>query len=539
MLDLSTVLKHYKRPDVQKAIVASALGREVGVKFGKIGAIKKDHEKVDYFGKRPDVIMNPSDIIELAKQGATSFHVSEERWTNPLQLSTELRKQELDNLRSGWDFVLDIDCPVWEYSKLITHLLIKALKAHGVSSISCKFSGNKGFHIGVPFEVFPKIMNEQERVVPITHWFPDGPKKVALYLIHYIDSKQTNFELSGKVLAMDSLQEVARKLEKMTVAVNVCLECDTIMKTRKHTVQSEFSCPSCQHKLKIEEAPHQQCPKCKTIFSQSEIQVVLGRIIEKTDQCTKCGSRNIAQRLNPEVLINVDTVLIASRHLFRSVYSLHEKSGLVSVPIPENKVLSFQKNDAHPSKITHTFDFLQPRTQHAEALNLFTKANEWFMEKEIAELEEKRVKASIYTYSSDQNEFIEFEEKVPIEMFPPCMLNILRGVEDGKKRSMFILLNFLRNVGWDYESIEELLVKWNKKNKEQLRESVLRGHIRYHRQNKKKVLPPNCDNKAYYQDFHVCTPDNLCSKIKNPVNYTRRKAFTLLRKPQTKREENA
>jgi hypothetical protein len=28
-------------------------------------------------------------------------------------------------------------------------------------------------------------------------------------------------------------------------------------------------------------------------------------------------------------LIEVDTILLASRHLFRTVYSLHEKSGLV------------------------------------------------------------------------------------------------------------------------------------------------------------------------------------------------------------------
>jgi len=25
----------------------------------------------------------------------------------------------------------------------------------------------------------------------------------------------------------------------------------------------------------------------------------------------------------------------------------------------------------------------------------------------------------------------------------------------------------------------------------------------------------------YYKDFRVCVPDNLCQKIKNPVNYAR------------------
>ncbi len=29
---------------------------------------------------------------------------------------------------------------------------------------------------------------------------------------------------------------------------------------------------------------------------------------------------------------------------------------------------------------------------------------------------------------------------------------------------------------------------------------------------KKKVLPPNCDNKAYMADLGVCKPDNFALK---------------------------
>src|SRR3989344_7020800 len=152
MIPISVSLSYYKRSDVQDEIIANSKDREVAARFN------------DTFGKRPDVLRNPSDILELAKQGATSFHASEERWKNALQLEPSLRQQELENLRIGWDLILDIDCGFFEYSRIAADLVIKALKFHNVKSVSCKFSGNKGFHIGVPFEAFPaKIRNEETK----------------------------------------------------------------------------------------------------------------------------------------------------------------------------------------------------------------------------------------------------------------------------------------------------------------------------------------------------------------------------------------
>ena len=60
------ILKHYLRKDVQKEILKLSKDREVGVRFGENG-----------YGKRPDILQYPGDIISLAQQGATSFHVSE------------------------------------------------------------------------------------------------------------------------------------------------------------------------------------------------------------------------------------------------------------------------------------------------------------------------------------------------------------------------------------------------------------------------------------------------------------------------------
>ena len=156
-VDLGTSLRLYKRPEVQQAIVDSAIDKEVAVKYGESG-----------FGKRPDVLLNPLDVVELAKQKATSFHCSEELWTNPIKIDT-LSKN--DNLRKGWDLVIDIDCPFLEYSQIAGDLIVKALEHHGIKSISVKFSGNHGFHIAVPFEAFPeKVHNvETKQLFPENH----------------------------------------------------------------------------------------------------------------------------------------------------------------------------------------------------------------------------------------------------------------------------------------------------------------------------------------------------------------------------------
>ena len=112
------------------------------------------------------------------------------------------------------------------------------------------------------------------------------------------------------------------------------------------------------------------------------------------------------------------------------------------------------------------------------------------------------------------------------DFFPPCILMLMSGCkEDGRKRAVFILCNFLTSVGWDYNAMENLLKEWNKKNKEPLREVYLLGQIRHHKQSRKKILPPNCSNEMYMLGIGVCKPDNLCSKIKNPVSYALRKGL--------------
>lgn len=418
MITLSQTLKHYKREDIQKEIIENAQDREVAIKFGDKG-----------FGKRPDVLRYPNDILELAKQGATSFHASEELWRSPLQLDPMMKKLDVEKLRIGWDLVLDVDCKFLEYSKITADLLIKALKFQGINSISCKFSGGTGFHIGVPFESFPSTLHEKETRL----WFPDGARAIALYLKEMIKNP-----LIEQLLKNDGVEKIVQKTGK------------------------------------------------------------------KFNDVVKNGV------FDPFSIIGIDTILISSRHLYRMPYCFNEKTGLVSVPINPNKVLDFRKEIAIAENVrVSKYRFLdKKRVEKNEAKKLLVQAFDFNLKREEIVKEKGR-----------QYEIP--EEAVPEQFFPPCIKLILKGLSDGRKRSLFILTNFLTSVGWSYEQIEKVLEEWNKRNAEPLREVLIKGQIRYHKQKAKKILPPNCANSMYYKDFRVCVPDNLCQKIKNPVNYSR------------------
>ncbi|MDP7457656.1 MAG: hypothetical protein QGH47_02945, partial [Candidatus Woesearchaeota archaeon] len=251
MIDLSTKLLYYKRADIQQAILECAKDKEVSIRFGDKG-----------FGKRPDILKYPSEIVELVMQGATSFHCSEELWKNVMHINSELKRGELDTLRKGWDLVLDIDCQNLDISGIAADLLVKALRHHGIQSVSCKFSGNHGFHIAVPFEAFPETVEGVETRT----LFPEGPRKIAGFLGHMIQ---------------DHLRKIL--LEKYSVEDLV------------------------------------------EISERKKEEVIVGGV------------------LDPFKVVDIDTVLIASRHLYRMPYSFNEKSGLVSIPIHPDRVLQFNK----------------------------------------------------------------------------------------------------------------------------------------------------------------------------------------------------
>ncbi|MEW5896067.1 MAG: hypothetical protein AB1668_00060 [Nanoarchaeota archaeon] len=436
MLDKGACLRFYKRKDIQEAIVAHARNKEVGTRYG------------DTFGKRPDALSYPQEILNLAMQGVTSFHCSEELWENPLFLGSNSSRKELDELRIGWDLVLDIDCAIVDYSKICADLIIKFLRYNGAEDISLKFSGNKGFHIGIPFEAFPKQVGNSLT----KNLFPEASKKIALYIKENIKR-----ELARRIMEFENNDFTAvRQKVGLDKGGIICYE------------KNEFG--------------------------------------------------DNVPLLDVEPFLGIDTILLSSRHLYRMPYSLHEKSGLVSLPISPDKVIDFSKEMAKPEVIlTPMFEFLCREVSRESARELLIKAMDF--EVKVKEDKAREEFSEKHKHNKDRN-FEEFKIESPIkeEFFPPCIKTVLKGMEDGRKRSVFVLMNFLGKLGWSREEIEAYLHKWNKeKNRESLREVYIKGQMSNFKGDK---LPPNCNNEAYYKGLRICTPDSLCTKIKNPVNYT-------------------
>ncbi len=391
----SEVIKYYSKESVKEQLLSCAKSREVVPSYGGSG-----------FGKRPSVILNEQEFQDLAWRGATSFHASEERWLNPLNLEQAQTRREQDELRTGWDLIFDIDTQNFSWAKKTSSLIVEYLREiNKIKTVQLKFSGNKGFHIAVPFESFPSAFGG----VSIEKVFPEAPRIIALYLKERI-----------------------------------------------------------------------------------------GKYLEK----------EIGQ--DPFLKVELDTIFIASRHLFRMPYSLHEKSGLVSLPMYHDEIERFTKEKAKPSLVEASIPFLNEGVKN-EASLLFNDAFFWNSQKE---LETPGKKVGI----------IKPKGAIPKEHFPPCITQILNGLVDGRKRGLFILLNFLNSSGWSYEQIETEIEEWNSRNYEPLREGYLKSQLNWHKKLKGEYPPPNCpqentDTNNYYIAIGTCKPDSTCRLIKNPASY--------------------
>ncbi|HLD37699.1 MAG TPA: DNA primase small subunit domain-containing protein [Candidatus Nanoarchaeia archaeon] len=405
-------LSYYSRQDVQDAIFDFSKDREVVPRY------------FEGFGRRPDSLQYKSDMLEMIRKGATSLHCSEELWHDALQLSTEMDAESLNSLRKGWDLLIDIDSKYLDYSRIAAQLIVEALGFHGVKNAGVKFSGNKGFHLIVPWQAFPEEINN----VKTSSMFPEWPRIITKYLNELIK------------------KQLVERISEMTTG-----------KTSKY------------------------------IKGEEEV----GDAVKK---------------------VMPDLVLVSPRHLFRMPYSLHEKTCLSSVVVPKEKLLNFSPNDANPLKIK-PMSFM-PKAEKGEARELLIQALDW--NKESAGRKPRDEKGE------DKREYSEvILRDVKEEMFPPCVKKILEGMKDGRKRALFILINFFRSLSLEQKDIEKRIDSWNKKNPKPLAQNYVSSQLSWHFR-QKRVLPPNCD-KDYYNAIFVCEKDEFCSRIKNPVNYTIKK----------------
>lgn len=78
-------------------------------------------------------------------------------------------------------------------------------------------------------------------------------------------------------------------------------------------------------------------------------------------------------------------------------------------------------------------------------------------------------------------------------------------------------------MGWTWEQIDKELMEWNEKNLPPLRINYIKTQLRWHKTQKRNILPPNCDNENFYKDIGVYCGDEFHKNVKNPINYSYRK----------------
>jgi len=432
----SNEVAYYSSEIVARAITAASVGREaVAVYSGK-------------YDSRPNVVQFAADVKRLAERGATSFHISVERWRYPMQLAaaaananspqtasarydTNSPLRGYDSLRTGWDYVMDIDSKLGlEESTIAARLVCELIERYGVKQYGLKFSGRRGWHICIPWEALPKQIDYE----PSEIGYPEIPRVLARFIRDRISQQ-----------LMDELQQ-RHSLKEMLEALDV--------------------------------TPSELSP-----FFFVELEQDWG-----------------------------------ARHLVRAPYSLNEKTWNVSLPIRRDQLASFTPEMAKPElvmKQKESVPFFATQTGCAEGL-LLEALDWWAMQKK----EEHKPIAK---------REIKFEDKIAEENFPPCIKLILAGLKDGKKRSLYTLISFLRFANWPWQDVETRLFEWNAKNVPMLPRTTILGQLRWAMNQPNSRNPANCTNEQFYKSVGICQPDKFCKNrlgeitIKNPISYSFRK----------------
>jgi len=148
------------------------------------------------------------------------------------------------------------------------------------------------------------------------------------------------------------------------------------------------------------------------------------------------------------------------------------------------------------------------------------QAFDWYRDQNKSDIKNKTEKLILREKKEYELPKIAIKE----DLFPPCVRLLLNGVQqDGRKRGVFILINFLKKMGWSLEQIQARLIEWNKLSYEPLREGYIISQINWNKRQKEEILPPNCDNLSYYKGMAICQPDFFCRNIKNPVQHVMKK----------------
>lgn len=488
---------YYSNPKVLEAMTKFSQDREVVPRY------------FEGFGKRPDKIQYPSDIMGLVKRGATSFHGSEELWNDALSLNSDMTPEETSKLRKSWDLLIDVDSPFLDCSKIATKLIIAALEHYGIKNYGLKFSGSKGFHIILSGKAFPKEYDGME----MKNMFPEWPRAISEFLMKEIRTEYnkqvseilTNFEAIQRRtnLSKEDLMEVYCKISdkparKAKLTKFRCNICNMEIERRDVKITNRvLRClnPKCTGDLEVaESSDYYYCDYCKDPDNEN-FPLSSDKYPEYFESKETISGSKVAA---------LDLVLVAPRHLFRMPYSLHEKTALASVVLTKEQIDLFSPKDADPLKV-RIVNYL-PYNEDGEARRLLAAALDW--KKTDTETEDK-----VHKKYADY-------EKIDIKgvtenMFPKPIKKLLLGLKDGKKRGLFVLITFLRSLNFPPDYINQKTREWNKLNEPPLKEGYIRSQIEWHLRQKKTILPPNYANAGFYKDIGLL--DEL-PMAKNPIS---------------------
>ena len=218
-MNAAKILAYYSRPEIQQALLTAAKDREV------VGVFRSGS-----FGKRPNTLVYPQDIVSQVRQGVLEFHCSLERWENPMTL----------HQRKGFDLILDLDCKLFEHGKIAARVLVQALEKYGIKSLSVKFTGNRGFHLGIPWGSIPKEINFQ----PTASLFPEVARTAGLYLREYVRGpleRELLKAYSSETLAEQTGKPLGKILTKDGIDPFQVVEIDPVLISPRHLFRMPYS----------------------------------------------------------------------------------------------------------------------------------------------------------------------------------------------------------------------------------------------------------------------------------------------------------
>ncbi|MCK5040614.1 MAG: hypothetical protein KAR87_06615 [Candidatus Aenigmarchaeota archaeon] len=501
---------HYSRQDIINSLYENSRDKEMVPVFYST-----------QYGRRPTCAEYPGDIIGWIKQGASSFHCSIENWKNPMTITNS--KFEMDNNRLSFDLLFDIDADKGiEFAQIAAILLVEELRKHSIKNIYAKFSGNRGFHVAISHKTMPNNIGGKETRL----MYPLLLQQTASYLRAMIKEKLAaqyakvlNKNITNPYEYVDieenwsnrHLFRMPYSLNEKTYLASIVLDIDKIKDFKKE--DAEIGKIKEVRPFLTKGNPDESqnlLIRANDYFSFEE-----NRIFKEKKQEKTIGFERKVKTKTKDYLENEIIKLPRSK---RKAYrdALESSGTLVFTNTPSKKKSGMKLINEEAELTTKEktiYELFVSGIKESDIILSSKKETLHFIPPEVA----NRIRSMKYSSNT---------ATIALDKFPPCVKTILAGLDDGKKRAVFILINFLSSCGWEKEEMKQLLLEWNAKNTEPLKENYILSQLNYAKEGESATPPPNCNKSGYYKDIGVCHRDEFCieKNIKNPVSYATRKA---------------